>query len=188
MKVIDKNNVLEDKEDYVYSFNNPTTINNKGKVKPSKKLTFVRDYVLCIGLSLFVVGISVFIVVLADGWSQSLIMPIFFPSTLLVIAVTIICYALLMVGLLLACRQGVNKKVYILYGLNAIFNILLLLFLMVFRQSIVGLFMSLLVFYFAFTLYNELKKVNITAKYMFMPYIFWTIFEVVCCYSVVMLN
>lgn len=188
MEVIDKENVIENKEDYVHSFKSKKIKRKKAKIEPNKKINYVRDFVLCIALSLIVVGVSVLIIILSDGWSESLVMPIFYPSTIWLIVITCICYALITVGLVLACKQGVNKKVYILYALNAFFNILLLLCLMVFRQSMIGLFVSLFVFYFAFVLYNELKKVNKTVLYMFLPYTIWTVFEVVCCYAIVMMN
>ena len=185
MEVLDKEVVIENKSDYVQKFNTPIK-KKKAKTAPNEKITYIKSFVLCIALSLVFMAIAITIILLAKEMMWTV--PVFYPSTLVFAVVSAVCYALVTIGLLLSCKQGVNKKVYILYVINAVLNIALLTFLMIFGLKIVSLFVSLFVFYFAFTLMNELKKVNLIAFYMMMPYALWTAFLVACAYALVMLN
>ena len=185
MEVLDKEVVIENKNDYVQSFNTPIK-KKKAKTAPNEKITYVKSFVLCIALSLVFIGTAIAVILSANEMEGTV--PVFYPSTFVFVVVSVVCYVLVTVGLLLACKQGVNKKVYILYIINAVLSIALLTFLMIFGLKMVSLFLSLLVFYFAFTLMNELKKVNVTAFYMMLPYSLWTAFLVACAYALVMLN
>lgn len=185
MEILDKEVLIENKNDYVQSFNKLIK-KKKGKTEPNERITYIKSFVICITFSLVFMTFATTIILLAKDVKG--VVPVFYPSTFVFAVLSVLCYVLVAIGLLLACKQGINKKVYILYVINAVLNIALLVFLRIFDFKIAGLFVSLFVFYFAFTLMNELKKVNASAFYMMFPYVLWTTFLLLCAYALVMLN
>lgn len=103
----------------------------------------------------------------------------------------IILFAILVtsgISLMLITNQGANKKLFIYFSLCCALMLTILIFSHIFHLLLVALFLSLLLLYFAFLAFHELRKTNLTAYYLFIPFVLFSIYNVVVYYFITMLN
>jgi len=163
------------KKKVVYKSENINSLNSDFSAKMIAIILSAICIILCIGTFLYfpLSGIN-----LPTFYVDNVIWIIFFSVILITSSI----------GLLLVTSQGANKKLFIYYFLCGLFLLLVLLFSHIFSLLLVSLFLSCILLYFAFLTFHELHKTNLTAYYLFIPFILFTIFNLIIYYFIVMLN
>jgi len=189
MEIIDHKDLVIEKEKLFVKKKKFKKIKNKPQPTCETNYTpSISGYVLSILLSLLFYGGILTLFLTQNGWRENYTLPNIFPSSTIIIITTSITYLFLMIGLLLVVKQGANKKVYGLYLTNSIAIVLLITSITILRLFIVGLFISLLCVFLAFTLQHELTKLSKFAYYSFIPYAILTIIACALIYLLIMLN
>lgn len=189
MEIIDHRDLVIEKEKLFIKKKRLKKIKNKPQSTCETNYTpSISGYIVSILLGLLFYSIILTLFLTQNGWRENYTLPNIFPSPIIIIIVTSITYLFLMIGLLLVIKQGANKKVYGLYLANSISVIILITVIAVFRLFIIGLFISLLCVFLAFTLQHELTKLNKFAYYSFVPYSILIIIACVLIYLLTMLN
>lgn len=92
------------------------------------------------------------------------------------------------ISLMFVANQGANKKVFLYFLLCGILIVANLVCAHIFHLFFVSLFLSAILLYVAFLTFHELRKTNFTAYYLFIPFVCFSIYNVVIYYFIAMLN
>lgn len=92
------------------------------------------------------------------------------------------------ISFMLITNQGANKKTF-LYFLICVLILTINFYLAhIFHLFYLCLFICAFLLYFAFLLLHELKKTNLTAYFLFVPFCIFSIYNVIIYYFLAMLN
>ena len=115
-------------------------------------------------------------------------LPAFYLNTYVWICIFGIILITCGISLMLVTNQGANKKVFIYFLLCGLLVLGNLVCSHIFHLFYVSLFFSAVLLYVAFLLFHELRKTNFTAYYLFIPFVLFSVFNVIIYYFIAMLN
>ena len=126
------------------------------------------------------------------NWYQTLIRPPFSPPNWIFAPVWTILYFMMGVSLYIIWQKGAkNKKVktaLIYFYIQLFLNFLWSFLFFGLHSPILGLMDILALWIFIILSINQFSKINKTAAYILIPYLFWVSFASILNYSIVMLN
>ena len=159
-------------------------------------LAKVRKYIKKHYVSILIAFFSVFFVatigsLLVDTnstWFKSLILPSFYPPSILFSIVWSILYVLLGFGLYFVLQKGISKNQIILYSVNGFLNIFWNLVFFRFHSLAFSVILLAILIIFAYFLLKSLYESNKLSFYLSLPYFIWLFFAFLLNYSIYFLN
>ena len=157
-----------------------------------KILNFIKKHYISIAISFF----GVFIVALLgslfvdsnSAWFNSLVLPSFYPPSILFSIVWSIIYILMAISLYFVLKKGISKNQIILYAVNGFLNILWTLVFFRFNSLIFSVIILVMLIIFAYFLLKSLYETNKVSFYLTLPYFIWLFFAFLLNYSIYFLN
>lgn len=122
------------------------------------------------------------------NWFVNLAKPEFYPPSWLFGVMWSIIYALIAVGLASVLIKGGNKKVYILYIINGVLQILWNIVFFGNGNLALGVIVLTFLVIVAYLLLKELYAINKFAFYFTLPYFVWLLFAFALNYGIYFLN
>ena len=155
-------------------------------------INFIKKHYIHILISFF----SVFLVAILgslftnpnSAWFNSLVLPSFYPPSILFSIVWSILYVLIGVGLYFVLQKGITKNQIILYAVNGFLNILWTLVFFRFNSLIFSVVILVVLIIFAYFLLKSLYETNKLSFYLTLPYFIWLFFAFLLNYSIYFLN
>lgn len=188
MQIINKDELKIDKQKLIHKKRKKKETDTPKIIYPVVEKKNISPSIIIVLLGLILVGGTESMLILFSNYTTDIVLPVFFPSHIVSLIVAFVLYVLVTISLLLIAKTNLSKKIFVLYVINAVLNLLLILSVGIIKIWWLALLISLIILFFAFTLQNEFKKSNKYSYYVFIPYSIWTIFVVVCNYFVTMLN
>lgn len=152
-------------------------------------LKFVLSIIVCLGAGL--VG-SVFTIKNIPTWYAWLNRPTFAPPNWLFGPVWTFLYVLMGISLFLVWRQSSSevkvKRSLILFFVHLFFNILWSIIFFGLHQIFLAFLVILILWLMIVAVISNFYKINKTAAYLLMPYLYWVTFASVLNYSFWLLN
>lgn len=115
-------------------------------------------------------------------------LPTFYLSTYVWVAIFACILIAGGVSLMILANQGANKKVFLYFLSCGILLVVNLICSHIFHLFYVSLFLSAILLYISFLTFHELRKTNFTAYYLFIPFVCFSIYNVIIYYFIAMLN